>query len=40
MPNGLAGWVCTFDLEAFNSANVCLYPDLLSGGVNGVQKDC
>ena len=40
MPNGLAGWVCTFDLEAFNTANVCLYPDLLSGGVNGVQTDC
>lgn len=42
MPNGLAGWVCTFELEAFNQENACLYPDLLGNGleINGVQTDC
>lgn len=42
MPNGLAGWVCTFDLEVFNSQNICLYPNLMGTGVeiNGVQTDC
>ena len=39
-PNALAGWVCTFELEAFNQADACLYPDLLEGGISGVQTDC
>lgn len=39
-PNALAGWVCTFELEAFNQADACLYPDLLEGGITGVQTDC
>ena len=42
MPNGLAGWVCTFELEAFNQADICLYPNL-SGTpleIKGVQTDC
>jgi hypothetical protein len=39
-PNALAGWVCTFELEAFNQADACLYPNLLAGGVSGVQTDC
>lgn len=39
-PNGLAGWVCTMQLEAFNQQDACLIPNLLEGGVNGVQTDC
>lgn len=41
-PNALAGWVCTFELEVFNSADVCLYPNLLGEGlsIKGVQTDC
>jgi hypothetical protein len=42
MPNGLAGWVCSFELEAFNQADICLYPNL-SGTpleIKGVQTDC
>lgn len=42
MPNGLAGWVCTMELEAFNQEDACLYPNLLGGGleIKGVQTDC
>jgi hypothetical protein len=42
MPNGLAGWVCTMELEAFNQEDACLYPNLLTGGleIKGVQTDC
>ena len=39
-PNALAGWVCTMELEAFNQQDACLLPNLLDGGVNGVQTDC
>lgn len=41
-PNALAGWVCTFDLEVFNSQDICLYPNLLgtSLDIKGVQTDC
>ena len=41
-PNALAGWVCTFELEVFNQADVCLYPNLLGTelDVKGVQTDC
>jgi hypothetical protein len=43
MPNGLAGWVCTFELEAFNQANICDTGVVLAGNaleVKGVQTDC
>ena len=42
MPNGLAGWVCSFDLEVFNQADICLYPNLAGNDleVKGVQTDC
>lgn len=42
LPNGLAGWVCTMDLEAFNQEDACLYPNLLGTGleIKGVQTDC
>lgn len=42
LPNGLAGWVCSMDLEAFNQEDACLYPNLLGTGLNiqGVQTDC
>lgn len=42
MPNGLAGWVCTIELEAFNQEDACLYPNLLGTDldIKGVQTDC
>ena len=42
MPNGLAGWVCTFELEVFNNEDACLFPNLLGSALNikGVQTDC
>jgi hypothetical protein len=42
LPNGLAGWVCTIDLEAFNQEDACLYPNLLGTDleIKGVQTDC
>ena len=42
LPNGLAGWVCTMDLQAFNQEDACLYPNLLGTGleIKGVQTDC
>jgi len=41
-PNALAGWVCTFDLEIFNSRDICLYPNLLGTelDIKGVQTNC
>lgn len=41
-PNALAGWVCTFDLEVFNTQDICLYPNLLGSelDIKGVQTDC
>ena len=42
LPNGLAGWVCTIDLEAFNQEDACLYPNLIGTDleIKGVQTDC
>lgn len=43
MPNGLAGWVCNFELEAFNQANICDTGVVLAGNaleIKGVQTDC
>ena len=42
LPNGLAGWVCTMQLEAFNQDDACLYPNLLGTDldIKGVQTDC
>jgi hypothetical protein len=43
MPNGLAGWVCTFELEAFNQSNICDTGVVLAGNaleIKGVQTDC
>ena len=43
MPNGLAGWVCTFELEVFNQANICDTGVVLAGNsleIKGVQTDC
>jgi hypothetical protein len=43
MPNGLAGWVCTFELEVFNQANICDTGVELAGNaleIKGVQTDC
>ena len=35
MDNGLAGWVCQFELEAFNQSDRCLF-NLELGGEDGV----
>lgn len=42
LPNGLAGWVCTMELEAFNQEDACITPNLLGTGleIKGVQTDC
>jgi hypothetical protein len=42
MPNGLAGWVCTLDLEVFNQCDVCLYTNLAGNALEqkGVQINC
>lgn len=41
-PNALAGWVCKFELEVFNDADACLFPNLAGNAleIKGVQTDC